>query len=530
MDAEWLEADGTGGFASGTAGLVRTRRYHALLLADAPHGRFVLVNGLEAWIETEGGRFALSSQAYQPDTVHPDGRWHVAAFDAAPWPAWRYALPDGSAVTQAVFVSRATGETVLRWTADRPARLTVRLLMSGRDYHALHHENPGFDFTTAQEADGALAWRPYPGVPATTARGGFAWTASPEWYRRFSYAAEVARGLDDGEDLASPGAFTFGLPGEAVLVLRAGQPGSRPVAELEAAERTRRARPARDVSADAYLAERGAGQTLLAGFPWFTDWGRDTFIALRGLLLARGRLAEAAAILLSWAGHVSEGMLPNRFPDGDGAPEYNAADASLWFIVAVHELTEAGGATAAQADVLRRACLAILDGYAGGTRFGIGADPADGLLRAGVPGVQLTWMDARVGGHVVTPRIGKPVELQALWVNALAIGGRWPGGGRWMTAALRAQGQRALALPRPGDRRPDRRAGRWGGAGCHGPARPPEPGAGGWRPAHPRADPAPDRGRHGAGGTRPAHPARPADPGAGRSGLLPPLPRRPGGA
>ncbi len=443
-DAEWLEADGAGGFASGTVGLIRTRRYHALLLADRPQGRFVLVNGLEAWIETAFGRFALSSQAYQPNAVFPDGRGRLEAFTTAPWPTWRFALPDG-AVTQEVMVSRATGETVLRWKSDVPARLTIRLLMSGRDYHGLHHENPDFDFTTRREGD-ALLWQPYAGIPAITARGDFAWTDGAEWYRRFSYAAEVARGLDDGEDLASPGAFTFDLPGEAALVLRADAPSATPVAALETAERARRDRPALDMAADAYLAERGAGETLLAGFPWFTDWGRDTFIALRGLLITRGRLAAAAAILLAWSENVSEGMLPNRFPEGAGAPEYNAADASLWFIVAVHELEQAGAAPDGR---LRAAGAAILEGYSAGTRFGIAADPADGLLRAGVPGQQLTWMDAKVDGRVITPRIGKPVELQALWVNALAIAGRWPGGEGWMAAGLRARDSVLAHFPDP---------------------------------------------------------------------------------
>jgi predicted glycogen debranching enzyme len=162
----------------------------------------------------------------------------------------------------------------------------------------------------------------------------------------------------------------------------------------------------------------------VAGYPWFTDWGRDTFIALRGLCLAGERLDDARRILLAWAGAVSQGMLPNRFPDHGEAPEYNAVDASLWYAVAVHEYLATEHAGAADAQVLRDAVEAILDGYGAGTRFGIRAD-ADGLLAAGAPGVQLTWMDARVGDWVVTPRIGKPVEVQALWLNALWIAARW---------------------------------------------------------------------------------------------------------
>ena len=437
-DAEWLEADGVGGFASGTAGLVRTRRYHALLLAQTTAGRFVLANGVEAWVETASGRFPISAQAYLPDVIYPPGRDHLAGFDAIPWPRWRFVGPNGTRVTHELLASRTTAETLLVWTADRPCRLAVRPLLSGRDYHSLHKVNNDFDMTTRHE-DGGLEWRPYRGVPAITARGTFDWEDGPEWFYRFTYAAERARGLDDGEDLASPGIFHFRLgAGAAVLALRAGAFGGDDPEQSLVAERTRRTRAVRDTAADAYLAAAPDRQTLIAGFPWFTDWGRDGFIALRGLLIGRGRLREATAILLAWAGHVSEGMLPNRFPDGGAAPEYNAADASLWFVVAVHELI-AAGIPAADADALRAACLAIVTGYAVGTRYGIRMDHADGLLLAGAPGVALTWMDAIVDGLPVTPRIGKPVELQALWINALNIVGRMPGGEPFVPAGLHAR-------------------------------------------------------------------------------------------
>jgi predicted glycogen debranching enzyme len=179
-------------------------------------------------------------------------------------------------------------------------------------------------------------------------------------------------------------------------------------------------------AADDYIVRRGSGKTIVAGYPWFLDWGRDTFIAMRGLCLATGRLADAREILLQWAGCVSEGMLPNRFVEGAESPEYNSVDASLWFIVAVHEFLDAAARKRKSVShgvrrVLSEAVEAILTAYAGGTRYAIAAQP-DGLLAAGVAGVQLTWMDAKTGEHVVTPRIGKPVELQALWINALRIG------------------------------------------------------------------------------------------------------------
>jgi predicted glycogen debranching enzyme len=186
-------------------------------------------------------------------------------------------------------------------------------------------------------------------------------------------------------------------------------------------------------AADAYIVRRGRGRTIIAGYPWFTDWGRDTFIAVRGLCLATGRFADARDILLEWAGAVDRGMLPNRFPDAGDAPEFNAVDASLWFVVAAGELIAAtAGRTRLLSGVQRRrlhdAMAAIVSGYAAGTRYGIRLDD-DGLIAAGEPGQQLTWMDARVGTREITPRIGKPVEIQALWLNALrmtaGIDDRW---------------------------------------------------------------------------------------------------------
>jgi len=446
---EWLEADNQGGFASGTTALARTRRYHALLLTATtpPTGRVVLVNGIEAWVDTPSGRFFLSAQHYAPDTVYPDGADRIASFSHDPWPSWTFRLPDDTTLRQEIVVDPDAGETLLRWQGG-PYVLSVRPLLSGRDYHSLHRENAGFAFAATVRA-GNVAWRPYPGLPAIAALTNGAYTHAPQWYRNFLYTEERDRGLDCIEDLASPGTFTFDLAaGEAVMILRAGdglsvRAGSR-AARLIESERTRRAPPAITRAADAYFADRGSGRTLIAGFPWFTDWGRDTFIAMRGLALGTGRVAEAEAILSQWADTVSEGMLPNRFPDASGAPEYNAVDASLWFVVAVHDLLAAGATK--ERERLTRAVEAILAGYAAGTRFGIGAD-TDGLLRAGVPGVQLTWMDAKVGDHVITPRIGKPVEVQALWINALRIGAAFSP--HWAGMAAKAQASFAARFPDP---------------------------------------------------------------------------------
>ncbi|SAK64145.1 Amylo-alpha-1,6-glucosidase [Caballeronia hypogeia] len=459
LEDEWLEADSCGGFASGTVGTMRTRRYHALLLAatQPPAGRVVLINGIEAWLDVSGQRFPLTMQHYAPDVRYPDASASLLSFDTEPWPTWRFRVGADAVVVAEAFVAKDIRESVLRWRFEgtttptfEAARLHVRPLLSGRDYHALHHENPAFSFDASLEGE-RVQWQPYGDLPTICVTSNGAYDHAPDWYRNFCYARERERGLDFTEDLASPGAFTFDLArGEAVMILHAHAGHDKPfedsaiahASRLASKEAERRAsfgsRLAR--SADAYVVTRNVGRTIIAGFPWFTDWGRDTFISMRGLLLASGRVQEAESILLEWADTISEGMVPNRFPDSGGLPEYNSVDASLWFVVAVHDYLATGHAHAATTSRLQHAADAILDGYSRGTRFNIAAD-TDGLLRAGVPGVQLTWMDAKAGDWVVTPRIGKPVEVQALWINALCIASAWDP--RWQ--APRDEARKAFA-------------------------------------------------------------------------------------
>jgi predicted glycogen debranching enzyme len=443
---EWLEADGLGGFASGTVSGIRTRRYHALLLAATkpPAGRIVLVNGFDAEVKAVSGNYAISSQIYSPGVVHPDGIHRIVEFRKDPWPQWTFALPDGTQIRQEIFAAHGASIVVLSWRLVNPAAevtLTVRPFFSGRDYHSLQHENSAFQFEP--QTDGKrLVWQPHRDIPRILALHNGEYRHQPDWYRNFAYEQERERGLDFTEDLATPGIFQFDLAsGEGVLIFAADgsthdqlnqqHNAKKLLTEFRAREQSRRAAFATplDRAADAYLVERGQGKTIVAGYPWFTDWGRDTFISLRGLCLASGRVDNARDILLEWSNVVSEGMLPNRFPDQADRPEYNSVDASLWYIIAVHELLAAaqknsGMMSPRQKKSLKKAVDAILSGYSRGTRYGIRMDD-DGLLAAGVPGVQLTWMDVKIGDRVVTPRIGKPVEIQALWLNALWIASRF---------------------------------------------------------------------------------------------------------
>jgi glycogen debranching enzyme len=498
---EWLSSDGLGGFASGTATGVRTRRYHALLLASVtpPTNRFVLVNGVEAWLEIAGGggqgasaRVALTAQRYGDGgngaLVNAEAIRAQTQFEHDPTPRWvlapsaaGYALPR---IEHEVLVAPGISGVGLRWRALDACRgvvLKVRPLMSGRDIHALHRENWAFRFdadvkapakAAASKKSGAnaksaevvpaaagvrVAWRAYIGVPGVTAVASGEYVHSPDWYRNFFYREEAARGQDCIEDLATPGVFAFDLSaGDATLVLLADDVPSEPVDRTSAAgafgtlqrgveAHMKRCPTALDRAAAAYVVRAGAGaddgnassksarggaaagagervpRTIVAGYPWFTDWGRDTFIAVRGLCLARKRLDEARDVLVRWAGEVRDGLLPNRFPDRGQTPEFNAIDASLWFVVAAGEFLDQAPAeivTAEERASLERAMLAIVRGYVAGAQYNIRVEP-DGLVSGGELGMQLTWMDAKVEGWVVTPRIGKPVEIQALWLNAL---------------------------------------------------------------------------------------------------------------
>jgi predicted glycogen debranching enzyme len=446
---EWLETDGLGGFASGSVAGIRTRRYHALLLTATtpPTGRMVLVNGFDAWVETSGGRFDLSSQWYSPGVLGGTGAQSIESFTSVPWPLWVFKLADGTRIQQEIFIIHDSPVVCVAWkllSTGCAAKLTARPFLSGRDYHALHHRNSAFCFHATMSAS-RVAWKPYGDVPGVTALSNGTYGHDPHWYNNFLYEAERARGLDFEEDLGSPGALTWQLDAaEAVLIFTTSDHAgtlaqSEPLELLALARQSERDRRGKftallQASGDAYIVQRSStsaspGKTIIAGYPWFTDWGRDTFIAMRGLCIASGRLDDARDILLAWASTVSQGMLPNRFPDRGEQAEFNSVDASLWFVNAVREYLEARGANrgplaADEESILREAVAKILQGYSRGTRYGIRMD-GDGLLAAGEAGVQLTWMDAKVGDWVVTPRIGKPVEVQALWFNALAFASRF---------------------------------------------------------------------------------------------------------
>jgi predicted glycogen debranching enzyme len=436
---EWLEANGLGGWASGTIAGCHTRRYHGLLVAATrpPVGRMVLLSKLGETVAIGDQRFELDTNQYA-GAVHPRGHEFLTGFTLDPMPTFVYEV-GGVRLEKTIAAIHGENTTVVLYEVlDAPTSfmLELRPLIAYRDTHALQHANDAIRFANASFKDGVFRARPYEGAPELflqVAKASFA--AKPDWYFRFEYAEELARGLDAHEDLFCYGAFRRQLAkGDRFgVIVSTGEVAGRDALALVAKERARRKVVADVVggdddiartlalAADAFVVRRGEDlRTIIAGYPWFSDWGRDTMIALPGVCLATGRHDDAKKILRAFARSMDAGMLPNRFPDAGEAKEYNTVDATLWFFVAAHRYLEAGGDEEFVLGELLPVFEDIVAWHERGTRYGIRVDE-DGLLRAGDPGVQLTWMDAKVGDWVVTPRHGKPVEIQALWYNALSV-------------------------------------------------------------------------------------------------------------
>ncbi|MBP9663492.1 MAG: glycogen debranching enzyme family protein [Pyrinomonadaceae bacterium] len=433
---EWLETNGIGGYASGTVAGANTRRYHGLLVAATrpPLGRMVLLSKFEEALIIGDVRFELSSNQY-PDTIDPNGYGLLTDFRRDPFPIWTYDV-NGIRIERTVFMVDGENTTVCRWsvlgepTAD--IRLELRPLLAFRDHHHLRHEDASFD-RSYQSTDGLVSLTPYPDLPTLHLENNAAEVhASGYWYRDFEYAIEKERGFDHREDLFQPCVLHFDLSEPAVVIASCEERRVSDHKEFETAEIRRRARliatserkdaVARQLvlAADQFIVRRGSGHTVIAGYHWFSDWGRDTMIALTGLTLTTKRPDIAGSILLEFSHQISQGMLPNRFPDAGEQPEYNTVDATLWYFEAIRAYVAASGDLAFVRSELFDKLVDIIDWHIRGTRYGIRVD-SDGLLMAGGPGTQLTWMDAKVGDDVITPRFGKPVEIQALWFNALCI-------------------------------------------------------------------------------------------------------------
>jgi len=446
---EWLVTNGLGGFASGTVAGCPTRRYHGLLIAalHPPVGRTQLVAGLDEIARYAGAEYSLATHQWASGVVDPKGFLNIESFRLdGMTPVWTYALAD-ALLEKRVSMRYGENTTYVEYTMLRgtgPLELDLKVLVNYRDFHGSTHAGDWRMKIDAVESgvrviafDGA--------TPFYLKCAGAACQPRHEWYRNCFLPVEKERGLDDQEDHLFAALFktklTVGASVNFVTSTEASAASDGASARAEIAEREAKLcqswlaqnektasecpdwLPQLVLAADQFIVKRilpdfPDGRSIIAGYHWFADWGRDTMIALPGLTLATGRADVARQILLAFAEYIDGGMLPNNFPDAGGQPQYNSVDAALWYFEAVRQYFAAtkDGRTLLQ---LFPTLGEIIDAHVKGTRYGIHADPADGLLCAGEPGLQLTWMDAKSGDRVVTPRIGKPVEVNALWINAL---------------------------------------------------------------------------------------------------------------
>ncbi len=436
--AEWIETNGLGGWSSSSVTGCNTRRYHGLLVAATkpPAERTSLVSKMDETIVLDGMRYELGVNLYPNHTIHPNGYQYLTRFDKEFFPEWIYEI-NGIVIRKTIGMIHGENTTILLYEvvkAGKPFEMELVPLLSVRGYHSMMHANDAVN-REAEFAKDTFKTRLYEGTPTIyISIPGGTYHHHPNWFLRFNYAIEQYRGLDFEEDLFNPGHFSIELKeGDKLgIMLSTENPTGREAIELLRDEKVRREELLSEpfnsssaqlltLAADQFIVKRGENlKTIIAGYHWFTDWGRDTMISLPGLCLSTGRYDDAKKILAEFSHDVSMGMLPNRFQDNNEPPEYNNVDGTLWYFIAIFKYLNATGDKEFVLQELLPVLKEIIDWHFKGTRYNIHVDD-DGLLYAGEEGQQLTWMDARIGTWVVTPRMGKPVEIEALWYNALKI-------------------------------------------------------------------------------------------------------------
>jgi predicted glycogen debranching enzyme len=442
---EWLVTNGIGGYASSTLSGAHSRRYHGLLVPafTPPLGRAVVLSKMEEEVRVEDQLYLLSSNKYR-SVVQPQGYRHLSQFSINPVPTFTYVFHEGTVVLEKrIWMAYGQNTVYLQYTlvkSPEPVKIGLLPLLAYKDYHSEQHRWDGFrgDTTISDNVVKIVAFdNANPLYLHSSER--YPFTQNSGWFYNFEHFREQERGLDYTEDLFSPGRFDGTLRvGASFTLIGTVDPGTPeeplPALERETARQNQlvvtagipvgedSARASLVRAADQFLipkSDRVSRATIIAGYHWFTDWGRDTMISLPGLCLTTGRSEVARDILESFSIAVKGGLLPNRFTDsGDGA-EYNTVDASMWFVHAVYQYGLASGDWEFVTTKMLPVLTSIVSSYVNGTDYAIKVDPADGLVYAGHPGVQLTWMDAKVGDWVITPRTGKQVEINALWYNAL---------------------------------------------------------------------------------------------------------------
>lgn len=416
---EYILTNGIGGFSMGTISGINTRRYHGLLVAatDPPVTRMVLLAAMDASVTVDGSPVGISCNQY-PGAIFPEGYLNITAVDVSKEVRTDYRV--GTA-TLCRIIQMQPGENTItltyRNTGTVPLQLKLNPLVCHKFYHGNFYQDASYpddlqytDQETVIEHGGVSLHIGHPDAIREPMHG---------WYYRFEHAREIERGLDPRDDLFCPCELTYQLsPGEAAVLTASDRPGAAAMkAPLKADTKFLDTEAQLRQAADHFIVEGGGRTTIIAGYPWFTDWGRDTMISLPGILLHTGRIREAKDLLKAYAGQMSKGLIPNRFVEHGAKPDYNTVDASLWFVNAIY-LTLKHEWDQQFAEKIFPALQDLFEWHVKGTYFGIKAD-VDGLLTQGEGNVQLTWMDAKIGDWVVTPRHGKPVEVNGLWINAL---------------------------------------------------------------------------------------------------------------
>jgi predicted glycogen debranching enzyme len=450
---EWLVTNGLGGYASGTVAGTSTRRYHGLLVAalQPPVERTVLVNGIDETAHYLGNNFPLATNRWVNGFISPNGYLQIESFHLeGSKPVWRYALGD-ALLEKRIWMKQGENTTHIEFTLLRssaPIDLDGKVLVNYRDFHNTTHAS---DWQMRVEpVEHGLRVVAFEGATPFYLKSSVAsWTAQHEWYRDYLLPVERERGLDDHEDRLHAAQFHCQLrAGESVTIVLTTEEKASLDGEQAREQQTNhdlklfqawQAQHAKScaisadeepgwlwqlvLAADQFIVQRSFpgqpdGRSILAGYPWFNDWGRDIVISLPGLTVSTGRPEIARNILRSIMRYVDAGLLPNNFPDAGSVPAYNTVDATLWYFEALRQYFD-GTQDLEFIQELFPMLGEIIDAHVRGTRYNIKVDPADALLFAGNAEVQLTWMDAKVGDWVVTPRTGKPVEINALWINAL---------------------------------------------------------------------------------------------------------------
>lgn len=418
---EWLLTNGIGGYAMGTASGVNTRRYHGLLVAatEPPASRFVLFAGIDEFVQAAPSNpIGISTNQY-PGAVFPEGYLYLRHFHVDQEASWIFRA-GAVEIEKSLRLHPGVNACTLEYEniGERAFTLTVRPFVSHKSYHANFVEFPGYPQSLSFPKDGTIV--EHGGVALRFDHPGAERTVVQGWYYRFEHEEEIARGLDPRDDLYCPCELKYELaPGERAIVVAATVEGQSPRLRPDPEGKTLKMSQMLREAAGKFVVKTEERTSIIAGYPWFTDWGRDTMISLPGILLHTDRVADARQLLLDYAGSMKDGLIPNRFTENGGA-DYNTADASLWFVNAVYKTLEREWDDAFAASIYPK-LQELVDWHQKGTGFGIHVDPADGLLNQGEPGVQLTWMDAKIGDWVVTPRHGKPVEINGLWINALRV-------------------------------------------------------------------------------------------------------------